>query len=69
MKLKKGITLKEQNNLTQFVALFSFNFSLKYSVTFFSQSEFGTFWATKQNTFTGVLASRNGLLFSSLLTQ
>lgn len=44
--LRKGLKLSQkQNHLTQLVALFSFNFSLKYSVTFFSQSEFGTCWA------------------------
>ena len=36
------------NELTHLGALFSFSFSLKYSITFFSQSGLTPFWAEKK---------------------
>lgn len=44
----------KSNKLTHLGALFSFSFSLKYSITFFSQSGLTPFWAERQIYFSKV---------------
>lgn len=45
------LSSENSNKLTHLGALFSFSFSLKYSITFFSQSGLTPFWAERKTDF------------------